>query len=440
MKKINKKEINKKNIDKKNMDKKGELTTATIITIVLLVIAFAIILFFIFRLNWGGMVDEQVCHNSVIYRATLHSTAGIKSYVPLKCKTQKICLSADGKDCKEFENFKGVTKIKVKKGEEGNKQVEKLIATEVVKCWRMMGEGKVTVFTDYLAESWGIGGVGSSCVVCNRIAFSGVDLTEIDVEDYMIRHAIPDGDISYYDFLSGQGGKVSLEDTKGGIEITGDLLRGKKIESLNEDDLKQFDEDKKAKIDNLNIGNLEGDKTYDVGDYGELYGELSEEGESLKLNKNSDELAIVFSQISAPSHGDTLKKDVIAALTVLGLTGSYRPGYWFSTIPNPAVVPAKTSYGMGWRWVKTGRFAPKSAATVTKLTTKGTAGIIVGAIALTALIAQQGNVAHNRAVTAGYCGDVSMGSEARDGCSVVRTINYNEEDFVNYCSIIESIP
>jgi cystathionine beta-lyase len=38
------------------------------------------------------------------------------------------------------------------------------------------------------------------------------------------------------------------------------------------------------------------------------------------------------------------------------------------------------------------------------------------------------------------CGDVSVGKDARDGCSVVRTVNYNVKDLSQYCSIIESIP
>ena len=50
-----------------------------------------------------------------------------------------------------------------------------------------------------------------------------------------------------------------------------------------------------------------------------------------------------------------------------------------------------------------------------------------------------GNVAYNRAISAGYCGDFEVGSEARNGCSSVRTINYNPEDLSKYCSIVESI-
>ena len=52
---------------------------------------------------------------------------------------------------------------------------------------------------------------------------------------------------------------------------------------------------------------------------------------------------------------------------------------------------------------------------------------------------QQGSVAYNRAITAGYCSDTLTGPEAREGCSVVRTANYDAESISQYCKNIESI-
>jgi len=53
---------------------------------------------------------------------------------------------------------------------------------------------------------------------------------------------------------------------------------------------------------------------------------------------------------------------------------------------------------------------------------------------------EQLNTLNNRAITAGYCGDISVGREARDGCSIVRMIDYDKEDLSKYCHIVESIP
>ena len=67
---------------------KGEITTSQLVTIVLFILGFAILLFALYELIWKGDLDKQVCHQSVILRATMPDIA--KGYVPLKCKTEKI--------------------------------------------------------------------------------------------------------------------------------------------------------------------------------------------------------------------------------------------------------------------------------------------------------------------------------------------------------------
>jgi len=52
--------------------------------------------------------------------------------------------------------------------------------------------------------------------------------------------------------------------------------------------------------------------------------------------------------------------------------------------------------------------------------------------------AQMGSVAINQYITAGYCGDVSYGDNAREGCSVVRLVDYNITEIKKYCAVIES--
>jgi hypothetical protein len=53
---------------------------------------------------------------------------------------------------------------------------------------------------------------------------------------------------------------------------------------------------------------------------------------------------------------------------------------------------------------------------------------------------QQGSIYFNRGFTASYCGDNTLGEEAMRSCSVVRAVNYNVKDIVQYCPNIESIP
>jgi len=371
-------------------EKKGSMTMNMLVMIILLVVGFAIVFYFFVMFDWTGRVDKEVCHQSVIYRATLPSVAGVKEYVPLKCKTNKICITSGliGGSCKEFENLTGITKMKVSNTE----QIEKIIAGEIVDCWKTMGEGKVQVFSQWLAEQYGVGSVGSSCVICNRIAFdsvslekAGIDLSKIDVMKYMQTHAIPDQDISYYGYLSGQGGKISV----GGIEA---------IELTNEErkNIQEFLEANKNQLGNL-------------GEY-----KLVNAEENLDMNNKSDELAIMFMQVTGPSHEEVFTNTLKAGLVVLGVGGYYKSGAFISSKISSGKIISKTI--------------------LTPFTK------IVAIAAVIGLVAQQGSVAANRAVTAGYCGDVSTGSEARDGCSVVRTVNYNVGDISQYCSVIESIP
>jgi hypothetical protein len=386
-------------------EKKAAMTMDMLVMIIILVVGFAIVFYFFVMFDWTGRVDEEVCHQSVIYRATLPSLAGAKEYVPLKCKTDKICITSGliGGSCKEFENLKGITKMKVKNSQE----IEQIIAREIIDCWKMMGEGKVQVFSQWLAEKYGIGDVGSSCVICNRIAFdnvslekAGIDLSKIDVMKYMQRHAVPNQNISYYGYLAGQGGKISI----GGLEPT------------------EFSEKERTRIQEFLKANKD-----ELGNLGEY--KLVSAGENLDMNKKADELAIMFMQVTGPSHGGVFVDTMKAGLSFLGLSFIYKPGAFIST---------STSYAP-LAWKSTGGFAKGSGA---KIVSKGLTPFakIVAIAAVIGLVAQQGNVAANRAVTAGYCGDVSVGSQARDGCSVVRSINYNVEDISQYCSVIESIP
>jgi hypothetical protein len=359
----------KERIKIRKIGKKG-IAVNFLVVLIILLIGFAIILIFYYQLDWSGRVDKEVCHQSVIYRATLPGFAGVREYVPLKCKTEKVCITSGliGGKCSEFENSKGVVKVKVNNIE----QVEQYLARSILECWKMMGEGKVQIFGNWLAENYGIGGVGSSCVICNRIAFdekrlgdAGIDLEEMDVMEYMQTHAIPNGDISYYAYLAGQGGKISVKE-KIEIaeleEIKGELKETENIESF---DVKDFSNE-----------NLD----------------------------DSSELSIMFMQITAPSHLGVIEN----TLELGGI--SLASGFVTS--------PVLTAKALG----------------------KAIAGWKITLPILAILgVYQHGMVAANRAVTAGYCGDVSLGSDARDGCSVVRTINYNEQDLADYCSIIESI-
>jgi len=350
--------------------KKAELTSASIVGLVLLVLGFVIVLIFYFQLSGTERVDTEVCHQSVVYRATLPDVAGLKEYVPLKCKTRKICITAGffAGECKEFEGSKGITKVKV-----GNeREIEKTIADKVLSCWQMMGEGKVPVFTEGMAQQYGIGTVGSSCVVCNRIAFdkeslgnAGIDLDKVDVMDFMIRNRIPGKNISYFTYLAGEGGLISLERLGQSLEIN---------------DIQESEEGKPELIEGVTLELEEASKT--------------------ELDK---EVAVLFMQVSAPTHTGVFASTVG---TILGIRGA-------SYMVSPGILG------------RLGGAVLKSP--------------VAWIAAVVGIGLQQLNVWSNAGVTATYCGDITVGDESREGCSVVRTIDYDFKSLSEYCSVIESI-
>ncbi len=359
----------KKKILKKKYGKKG-LALSTLVGLIILILGFLIILFAYYQLNWTGNVDTQVCHQSVIYRATLPSFAGAKEYVPLKCKAQKICItSKSGGKCKEFSNSDSIEYIKVR----DKTAVEQAVAREILSCWQMMGEGKLSLFSNWLAETYGISSVASTCVICSRIAYdreglakAGIDLSKVDVENYTLTHAPPGKKESYYVYMMGQGGKMSIQDNRRGtveLETTTDKL-----------------------------GVLE-QVSVDIGD-------ATNNQESL-----GKETAVMFMQVSSPSYGQVLKNSV---LTLLGGTaGSF-------VVAGP-------------------KFASKAVVGAAKSPAFWAVLAIAG-------IYQYNSVADNQAFTAAHCGDIKVGDASSYGCSVVRTVNYEEESLSQYCSIIESIP
>ncbi len=362
---------------KKELNKKGEMTSKMLITIILLITGFVILLFVYLQIAEGD-IDREVCHQSVILRATIPNIA--QSFIPLKCKTAKICVKGDkffdrGKCEEEFGDIKGISKVKVDKVE----QIEKVISQEIIDCWTMMGEGKVSLFQQYWAENYGIGGVYPTCVICSRIAFDEeslekIDLSKVDVIEYMKANKIPNGKETYYDYLSGEEGKISIKEG---------LLNVKDIKEEVKDNTKTLKADSKDSVD-VEEQNLE----------------------VVKIN-HADEIAVLFMQISAPSHGDSVLN---LGKTVLGV--GVVGGYFFG----PSVM-LKGIRAIGLK-----------------------GGLITIAAAIVGVGAQQLNVAYQRSITSGYCGDISTGTEARNGCSVVRTVNYNVEDIKQYCSVIESIP
>ena len=393
----------------KNMkSKNGEISSTMLISVVLVIIGLLLIGFLIYQIGFRNNVDREACHESVIFRGTLPSIA--EEAVPLKCKTEKICLTASsfGGKCAEFGDSKQVNTIKVKTLDD----VQKALAENMVSCWSMMGEGKVSIFSQFIAKNYGFGQIYPSCVVCSRVAFdkeslikAKIDLSKMDLGEYMRTHAVPERDISYLDYFASEG--------FGGVDI--------QPLTVQEDITSQVDKLKEAGTD------------ASVEDVLKLETEQISENIQQK-NVVDNEASIVFMQISAPTSEGAFLNSMKLAGSILGVSFAVKPSAFKPT----NFVTKQTAYGPEIR-NSLGQFAKGSSKKITKI---GATGLTKG-LALFALIygvAEQGFVAYNRDIAAGYCGSVSSGGKERDGCSVLKLSDYNEKKIASTCSIVESIP
>jgi hypothetical protein len=191
-----------------SLSKKGDVTSFQIITIVLAIIGAVIIFLFISSLREGTNSDEEICKISVLTRATV--PASTQPFVPLKCNTQKTCISVDGKGCdSNFAGEKNVEQIKVSK-ENAAEKISEETANAMYECWKMMGEGKLDLFGSYDAER-GLDSTEPVCVICKRIVVDesvSDSLNDVRVNDYMDKNKVPGTGLNYFEYFS-QGDKVS---------------------------------------------------------------------------------------------------------------------------------------------------------------------------------------------------------------------------------------
>ncbi len=204
--------------------KKGFMTAEMIAVLVLALAGFLIVILMYSQLNWSGEVDREICHDSAVLRATSEEVVGSTETIPLKCKTEKICVSDNliGKgDCQEElgEEYNSVkiTSNKDKKQE----QLNKALAVEMADCWSMIGEGKIRVFKELVGPEL-IGMDSRKCVVCSRISFDGSSvegMKEINgLSEYLLTRQIGVTEKTYWEYLNGV---KSVEEIQAyGIDIT----------------------------------------------------------------------------------------------------------------------------------------------------------------------------------------------------------------------------
>ncbi len=170
---------------------KGELTTKHIVLLIIVIVSFAVILFFLLRLDLGKETEKELCHNSVVMRGTSFVPSDT---LPLKCKTNYVCISKDG-SCEKM------TTPEIKKAKTRD-EVYKILADDFVDCWWMFGEGKINYVSDtFFSEVY--------CSICSQIAFDDSveeifnqnNFSEKELYDYMGNENMPKRQTTYVEYL-----------------------------------------------------------------------------------------------------------------------------------------------------------------------------------------------------------------------------------------------
>ncbi len=201
-------------------EKKADMSISWIVIIILTILGFVVLLLLYLFFPWKETIDLETCHNSVLIKAITPNvpiSGGKLVELPLRCKTEKICISTKTKgDCDEFYG-KYTTKKVIKDPDKQQEKIKEILAEQLYNCWWMMGEGKVQVFTREASGTY----YKDRCVLCARIAFSK-ELKEQGGKvklffNYLQNTKVPGAEYTYLDFLSksidatGRGRLISRE-------------------------------------------------------------------------------------------------------------------------------------------------------------------------------------------------------------------------------------
>jgi len=185
-----------------NMKKRGDMIMPTIITVVGIALFLVIIVLLFGRIPWFSTIDREACQNSILQRATFNLgpfEVG-KTAIPLKCKTEKVCLAESGGDCEIFpESTKKnpVTEIEISSGENARIAVMDQIADSMYDCHKMLGEGKINFMP---LSTW----EKNYCLVCARLAFDDQVKQDVQKIPYgaLYRHLQQKKDLDGKSYLS----------------------------------------------------------------------------------------------------------------------------------------------------------------------------------------------------------------------------------------------
>ncbi len=353
--------------------KKGELEMEYIIIAIILIIGFIALAYFLVRLDIGGVGEDAACKLSILAKATAPGLWIVdpKQDIPIECVTKKICLGGECKD--NFEGEKDVEEIDL--NENAKTKIEKTVADEFYNCWDNYGRGKLNLFGSNEDAK-------PRCVICSRIALdktlNSKNTNDIDINTYLKTKSPKDSKLNYMQAM-GLTNQVTKEVSK---EVTS--------------------------------------ATAEVSGFGKLEDEV----------RGTNELAVVFMQVSAESAGES-SAEWFTGATGLGIAGSY--GVYKSEFIR------KQIFRPDWNVLKSAVAGRAGASEVVSTNIKkigarsGLLAVLFGSF----VAFDEINAWADRVVVASYCGTYENG-KGSEGCSIVRLLPYTKDSINGMCSVIEA--
>ncbi len=193
-------------------EKRGEVSSFQVITIVLSIVGLFFLLGFLYFAfgDSGQAGSREACKLSVVARAT--ALDELQATVPLKCTTEKICITGKlfGGECGQFAGEENVRTVRLPRDvKEAARIIERESANAMFDCWNMMGQGKLDLFGKFPEKIFGSGGE-ATCVICSRIAIAEdvqerenyqEILDEIDLNRYLSNENVPGTGKSYWNTI-----------------------------------------------------------------------------------------------------------------------------------------------------------------------------------------------------------------------------------------------
>ena len=362
-------------------NKDGDVVLEHLVALILAIVGFVVVLILLFSLEFESFQEDEICKLSVLSRATSPTSA--QGLIPLKCTTNKICItdSVFGK-CEQFIGEKNVKTIRLTGSLESKaKKIEEANVEAMYNCWQMMGEGKLDLFSGVktggvLKNLVGLGNLEakeSSCVVCSRVAIDKDFIYKKDKDGKFIESV--DGVTDDFEEVAElvDFNNYLLENTPKGEEKSyWEIMTDSQLRAFP----KEFEEE-------INLGDRK----------------------NLNIEDVIDQRALMFMQIKT----EKTPWEKFAESSLKFLAGS---GTGVASLGGIGVLtkgPVIALVGLG---------------------SVGTGGIA-------AFQSYKG-----RQLSAGYCGEfISETSKAAQGCSLVLPLNFEDINQVNnYCSRIEGNP